>query len=518
MAQIFPDSSYYVTILHRAFSDASPSNAVLNSQAAQAASLGIRPYALQFGADYASMSEDQLSTRILGNLGVMPNAGLQTALKDYLVSVGKANVGIVVLQLGEILVGLTHATGDQEVYKEAALAWNYELAASYLYSANPANTVPSPPGPPSLPVAGLSKSLTAGEDRVWLSDFDDTFLAPAAGLLSSADTLDGGYGNDTLKAILASAVSVSPVLTSVEKVFITADAGSEFNASRATGLLDLMIDAAAGAATFSGVSLSTTVGIQNSFAGGTLTVKFAGADGPSDTASIVFADATGGDEIIVASVEALNVKSTVGTVAATTVNSARITADQAQKIVISGDQAFSTTVTGAKLSTIDASALTKALGLALAPGGSAGVAITINAQAAHKITLGAGPDTLTIAGLSGTAAKDLDLSTSATLAASAIEVAGFVSGTDMIKLSSASVAAKAMPSSGELASITASSSLLDAATLAATTAGANRAIAFRYGADTYILVNDGTAALGENDSLVKLTGVAVLADASWPSV
>ena len=67
------------------------------------------------------------------------------------------------------------------------------------------------------------------------------------------------------------------------------------------------------------------------------------------------------------------------------------------------------------------------------------------------------------------------------------------------------------------ASIAAASSLLDATALAATTAGANRAIAFRYGADTYILVNDSAAALGVNDSLVKLTGVTALAETSWTS-
>jgi hypothetical protein len=112
-------------------------------------------------------------------------------------------------------------------------------------------------------------------------------------------------------------------------------------------------------------------------------------------------------------------------------------------------------------------------------------------------------------------AQNMDLSTAAMLDASAIQVAGFVSGTDMLRLTSSNPATKAAPGSAELASIAASTSLLSAATLAATTGGANKAIAFRYGADTYILVNDGAAALGENDSLVKLTGVTALAEISW---
>jgi hypothetical protein len=515
---IFIEPYVVTTTLNRAFNDQSPSYTVYNNQVAMATSIGLNAFALSFGAAYAGMTEDQLSTRLLGNLGLLPNAGLQTALRDYLESVGKGNVGIVAMQLGEILSGLEQATGDMAVYKAAAVAWNAELDASYLYSANPANTVTSPAGPPGD--FGLTLSLTAGDDALssaQTSNWGDTILAPVSGMLSSADAIDGGLGIDTLKATLAAGAVVAPTLKSVEKVLITAGSGAEFSAAGATGLAELRVDAAAGPATFSGVGFATTVGIQNSGAGGALTVKFAGAGGPADSANLVFADAAGDDEIIVAGVETLVVQSAPGTVAATTVNHARITAAQAEKIVIGGGQALTTTVTGDKLSVIDASAIFRAkLDLALA--GTQGVSIALNAQAAHKVTLGAGADTVSIAGLAGMAAQNMDLSTAATLAASAIEVAGFVSGADAITLTSANPATKAAPGSGELASIAASSSLLAAATLAATTAGANKAIAFRYGADTYILVNDGAAALGENDSLVKLTGVTALADASWTSV
>jgi len=510
----FPDLP--VMMLNRAFNNQAPSNTVFKSQVAAAGTTAQSnmAFAFQYGAGFQDLSEEALASKLLGNMRVLPNASLQTALKGYLVAVGKVNVGIVALQLGEILFGLENATGDLAIYKAAALAWNSDLAASYNYSSNPANTVASHVGPFNMP--GLTLTLTSGDDVLsspQTSDRGDTILANTAGLLSSADVLDGRLGVDTLKATLAAAAMVSPTLTSVEKVFITAGAGAEFSAARSTGLAELWVDAAAGAATFSNVNLATTVGIQNSGAGGALTVKFAGTTGTADTANVVFADATGGDEIIVAGVETLNVRSMEGSVAATTTNQARITADQAEKITLSGGQALTTTVTGAKLSVIDARFLAKALDLTLV--GTGGVSIDINAQASHKLTLGAGADTVSIASLAGMVAQNMDLSTAATLDASAIQVAGFVSGTDMLQLTSSNPATKATPGSAELASIAASSSLLAAATLAATTAGANKAIAFRYGADTYILVNDGAAALGENDSLVKLTGVAALADASW---
>jgi hypothetical protein len=508
----------YVDILNRAFHDASPSNASYNNQVAQHTSIGSKAFALQFGASFAGLTEDELSAKILGNLGVLPNTGLQTAVKEYLVSVGKANVGIVALQLGDILSRLEDATGDMAVYKAAAVAWNAELEASFAYSVNPANVVSSPAGP--LGDFGKTVSLTSGDDAITSAQttpWGDTILAPLNGTLSSTDAIDGGFGIDTLKATLAADAVVAPTLKSVEKVLITAGAGVEFSATGATGLTDLKVDAAAGPATFSGVGLATTVGIQNSGPGGALTVKFAGTGGPADSAQVVFADATGNDEIIVADIETLNVNSAAGTLAAITTNQARITAAQAEKIVIGGGQALTTTVTGGKVAVVDASAIFRAkLDLTLA--GTQGVSIALNSQAAHKVTLGAGADTVSIIGLAGLAAQNMDLSTAATLAASAIEVIGFVSGTDRVQLASASIAAKAAPGSSELASIAASSSLLAAATLAATTAGANKAIAFRYGADTYILVNDGAAALGENDSLVKLAGMTALADASWTSV
>lgn len=137
---IFIEPYVVTTTLNRAFNDQSPSYTVYNNQVAMATSIGLNAFALSFGATYASMTEDQLSTRLLGNLGLLPNTGLQTALRDYLESVGKGNVGIVAMQLGQILSGLEHATGDQAFFNAAAVAWNKELNDSYAYSSNPANT------------------------------------------------------------------------------------------------------------------------------------------------------------------------------------------------------------------------------------------------------------------------------------------------------------------------------------------------------------------------------------------
>ncbi|CAN7564416.1 hypothetical protein LJR118_004155 [Acidovorax sp. LjRoot118] len=540
-----------VTMLNRVFNDQSPVNAVYVNQVAAVEPIGITAFAQRFGAGFTALTEDALSTKLLMNLGVLPNAGLQTALRDYLVSVGKANVGIVALQLGQILSGLENATGDLSVYAAAAVQWNSEVTASHAYSINPNNTgIPITDG--WGPGVGVTLLLTAGDDAVSPSAaqakfkttaYQDTILATTAGLLSTADAIDGAGGVDTLRATLAANATVAPTLQSVEKVFIQAGAHSTFMASSATGLTELWRESAAGPAEFRGVDLATTVGIRDSGSGGALTMVFAGTSGGADAANLVLFRAAGDDEVVVDSVEHLNVRSQRFSSMAGVANTARITANAAEKIVLTGEQALKTTVVGAQVSVIDASALTGALSLAFAThrpvtitgGGGADTfvindasgaqvivaagegndTITMGAGNAHRITLGGGADTLNLTGFAGAAAKDLDTSFSAGLGGSAIVVTDFVSGTDRLVLAAAAATAKAVPTGLQLAGIFDASSLLDAASLAATTAGANKAIAFRYGSDTYILVNDNVSALGANDSLVKLSGVSTLGDASW---
>jgi len=539
-----------VLALNRGLSDRSPHYDAYNNMLAAAQENGLDGFALQWGSGYSGGSEDLMSTVLLTNLGLLPNAGLQSALRDYLIVVGKTNVGIVAVQLGSILSGLEGATGDLAIYAAAAVRWNSELTASHAYSSNPANGM-GPIGNPYFNVGtGTTLTLTNSVDVLSGTLYDDVFLAPAPGLLGSPDILngggDGGRG-DMLMATLGGGEAVAPKLYGIETVIITAGESAQFSSANANDIRMLWGDGATRPATFADVSLKTTVGVQNSLSGGPLTVKFAGASGLLDSANIVLADATGLDEVIAPGIELLLVRSSAGNVATTTNNTARITADATEEIRIWGDQALTTTVTGSHVEVINATGLTGALDLAFTTtgstpvgiiGGTAGDRINVNeasggrvaidagagddtvivgAANAHEVTLGRGSDTLTIVGLAGATARDLDTSSDAALGRSFIRVTDFESGADVIRLFGSDSTAKAAPASAQLASIAAASSLLDAVALAASTAGANKAIAFRYGADTYILVNDAVATLNANDSLVKLVGASALADASWTS-
>lgn len=151
-----------VSILNRAFNDQSPSSTIFHQQKVAA---GTTPqswsaYALQFGSNYQVLSEGALAVQLLSNMGLQADIGLQGALVSYLESVGKANVGVVAVQLGHILLGLEDATGDLAVYKAPAKAWSKEIADAYTYSTNSANGSPSPVGPKGAH-AGWNSAMAA---------------------------------------------------------------------------------------------------------------------------------------------------------------------------------------------------------------------------------------------------------------------------------------------------------------------------------------------------------------------
>ena len=144
-ATLVPSAELEVCILNRAFNDQSPSTGVFHAQkvAAGTTQQSWNAFAFQFGAGYQGLTEGAMALKLVGNMGLLHDIGLLGAVTSYIESVGKANVGIVAMQLGHILMGLENATGDQAVYRGAAVAWNKEIAEAYVYSANSANGSPS---------------------------------------------------------------------------------------------------------------------------------------------------------------------------------------------------------------------------------------------------------------------------------------------------------------------------------------------------------------------------------------
>lgn len=557
--QIFGIDSV-VTSLNRAFNDQSPANAVYNNQVSQATSVGTNAFALSFGAGFTSLTEDALAAKILGNLGVLPNTGLQAAVKDYLVSVGKANVGIVALQLADILSGLENATGDQAAFAPFAVKWNNEVTASYTYSANPANTSASPIGTDDGAVTGVTLALTTSDDflspqaaeaKFKTTANNDTIVATTPGTLKGGDVIDGGAGTDTLRAEI-DATGYAPTVTNVENFFIKTGTAWNFDLKNVTGIQQFWNEGSTAALTVKNAALGTTIGVKDT-ATDTI-VEFAKATGTADAATVVLSGSTGGN-VQVDSIETLALQSTVKA------NTTTIVGNTLETLTVTGDKGLTLTASGpaaASLKAIDASALTAAAtitatgavnGLSIKGGtaadtivatgatkavtidGGAGAdTISLTANKAHSITLGAGADVLTLdVGTKAATTGSLtatDLTTAAKLIAAAVKVTDFAAG-DTLVLKSAGgdyttaanvtkltgTVAENLAATGDLLNII--SDLTDTAlpagagttTTIATAIGVNQAVSFVLGGNSYIFVNNATAGLDAGDVLIQLTGV-----------
>jgi len=203
MAQQVFGPSAVVSVLNRAFTNTSPSNAVFANQVAAAGTTDASQlaFAKSFGASYATgKTAADLSALLLTNIGVA-NAALATALTDYIAANGTQNVGIIAWQLSSILSNLE----NDATYGAAAKAWNAEVTAAYEYSANPKNTTPST-GTTTGNEAGTSTVLTTAQDVVTGSVGNDFFRGVAGqpvgnqeqSTFNSSDIIDGGAGVDTL--------------------------------------------------------------------------------------------------------------------------------------------------------------------------------------------------------------------------------------------------------------------------------------------------------------------------------
>ena len=280
MSQTVFGAPAVVTMLNRGFNNTAVGNAVFNNQVATAGATIESQFAFAniFGNSFAGLTDAALSARVLGNLGVLPNPTLEQAVTDYFASVGLANRGIVVLQLGQILSTLETAPAPQDIYNAAAVAWNKEVQTAFVYSSNTANTTdlvgdvtPPPEG------AGQTFTLTIGEDRFTGGAGNDTFNALAVeqqgatgskATLENFDILNGGEGTDTLNATLTDA-GAAPVLQSIEVVNARFAGAQTLNLTSATGVQSINVQTSTVAGTVDGVGAAANLAVKNQLVGAT---------------------------------------------------------------------------------------------------------------------------------------------------------------------------------------------------------------------------------------------------------
>jgi len=249
MSQTVFGAEAVVTFLNRAFNNTSPSNLIFKNQVAAAGSTAAdqQAFASTFGKSFASLSDAALATKVLTNMGVLPSTdaaivALEAELATYFGVVGTDARGIVVLQLGQILANLEGATGDLAVYASTAAAWNNEVAVSYSYSANTANTATGDPLVGNSSTTGQSYVLTKSVDEFKLSNNkatvnNDTYIAAIdstnaeSNTLNTGDVIDGDAGTDTLNITRATNNWPTVTVKNIETLALTNGAAGNIDLS-----------------------------------------------------------------------------------------------------------------------------------------------------------------------------------------------------------------------------------------------------------------------------------------------
>lgn len=398
MSQTVFGAPAVVTMLNRAFMNGSPGNAVFNNQVAAAGTTEASQtaFALQFGNSFAGLSDAALSTLVLGYLGVLPNAELETAVAQYFADNGLANRGLVVLQLGQILSTLETAPAPQNIFNAAAIAWNKEVERGFLYSSDVDNSIPQTGDFDTMAVT-LSRETDVATSAVFNGYLDyNKFTGNDEQTLTTADRLTGTAGDSDVLFAQLTTLGQRPTLSGIEIISIDAKAAAVgLDLSDTTGAKTLVNKGSVetAALTFANVKNLVDVRVEATNANTTVNFIATAVAGTADNVNVMLngvgvptdrPDVTlGGGNI-----ESLTI-STMGAASQLT----NIASAGTKTVTVTGDQALRATLTAATIATLDASAATGALNLNVAAAGAED----------QTITLGSANDNVTVAGLT---AKD----------------------------------------------------------------------------------------------------------------
>lgn len=409
-----------VSYLNRAFTDTSPANAIFNNQVARVEKIGEAAFANEFAAGWSGLTNAALSKQVLTNMGILPSTvtevkALEQALTDYFTAFGAKTAGtngqttadtrgFIVLQLASILSNSETSTGNLAVYNAAAVAWNSEVAASYSYSANPANTTPTQSG-----TTGQSLNLTVNQDAINGGTGDDTINGVGnqngVGLintLQSVDTIDGGPGNDTLSITLAQALNVAPSVVNVENIAVRFAAAGNLNLAGFTGLTAVTVANSTVVGGLSEIGVLASLSIKNQNAG----VAVWGTPGTATTMTLGF--------------------DTVGTKTSTTVTPITLDLgeDNASKVTtanITMKDAYVKVDSGAAVAAANGTAASTAIGTAITTANAKAAAGTYTAASAAATAILTNPVVAVAANAAANAAGATvaSVTTAAQIAASA---------------------------------------------------------------------------------------------------
>ena len=401
-----------VSMVNRALANTSPSHSVYVNQVATAGATAASQlaYAQAVGAQYAvGKTAADLSALLLGNMGV-DNAILQTALTDYIAANGPKNIGIIALQLGQILSGLE---GDA-TFGAAAAKWNQEVTNAYQYSSSPNNNTPQQ-GDDASGVTALTRftDVVSGHEIRGFLDYNQ-FTGADEQTLTTSDRVTGTAAADDI--LFAQQVGGSrPTLNGIETVSIDAKGNAPvLDLSDANGVKTIINanSSEAAALTFRGLKNLVDVVVRNTNADTVVTFNatvVAGAadavnltvDGAgvrADRANITLNNTAAPDNIETLNITASGAASVLGNVNSNRLATVKVAGDQNLSV---GTKANGAGFDSALITTVDGAAATGNLFLNVSAAGATN----------QTITTGAGNDTVVMSGLTANDTVDLGAGT-----------------------------------------------------------------------------------------------------------
>lgn len=399
MSQSVFGAAAAVTMLNRALNNSSPAAAVFSNQVATAGDTEASQFAFarQFAASFNSLTDAQFAERVMGNMGMLPNDALRDAFTAYLGANAKADRGVIVLQLGQILATMENATGEQAIYASQALAWNKEVEQSYIYSSNTSNTTPFDgdfSGTDTFTLTRFTDVKTSANFNGYL-DYNQ-YTGVDEQTLTTGDRLTGTAADND--ALFAQQTGGSrPTLNGIEIISIDAKAAApNLDMSDTHGAKKVVNKGSneAAALTFSNINNMVDVAIEATNSDTTVTFAPSVVAGASDNLNLsvngvgIAADRA---NFTAAGIETLAISATgaasvLGAVTSAGIRAVTITGDKNLSVGTKAAAGFTSTV----LSTVNAADATGNLFLNVAAAGAT----------SQTVTTGTGNDTVVVSGLS----------------------------------------------------------------------------------------------------------------------
>ena len=351
------------------------------------ATTSLRDYAnAQVSATQAAETDSAFATTVMANLGLTASVigqaaydALQPALAAYVNSVGAANRGVVVVQLAQIVAGLT----ADATFGAAAINLNAGAATAYTYSTTAANTTDKVV---SLLPTAVNFTLTTSVDVKEGSTTADTFTATSS-TLAAADVIadsvsgDGDVMNITLNSGTLAAATIRKIESINVNVNKFAGSATDVDATNITGATINLSSAKLG---YDGVSGVAATGANNVTAGaGVTNLTVAGlTTGTVDTGSATTAAVTG----TAAVANKIIVNNTIGL---TNTTSTKTTLEVTKDATITYDTTAATnatTVTGAGNVTLKMAGADVITGTSLIDSNTGTIALRVTSGAAFDAT------------------------------------------------------------------------------------------------------------------------------------